>query len=212
MSYYHIINIKMDKKNNSISADLADSCWEPSRWVHLKDLCDKETFEEKYANLMYNLISGNYHPSLNTRYSRLVMNPYLKNYCDDVHDIGELKTYYKYKEVIIGIINDDYDKCVVLKSERELYPNRYYKLTPIKIKVNQYGGNYYTNEKGELYCYKQGKLYFCDSTNKDYGYPLYVPLDVKKYFEINGFLKCSNNIETNKQSNNIEKEIEYEFE
>lgn len=212
MSYYHIKNINVDRKNNCISADLADSCWHPLDWFHINDLCDKTKFEDKYANFIYNLVTGNFHPISNNKYSKIVMNHYLSNYYDDAHDIGELNTYDKYKDVIKGIMNNDYSKCIILKSDRELNPNRYYKLTPIKTNINKCNADYYTNEKGELYCISEGKLKRCDSTEKNYGYPLYEPQDVECFINNNDFLKNSANISSNKQCNDLEKEMEYELE
>lgn len=72
MGYYHIKNIKVDRKNNSISADLADSNWEPLDWFYVDNLSDSEKFENKYANFIYNLVSGNFHPSPNNKYSKIV--------------------------------------------------------------------------------------------------------------------------------------------
>lgn len=140
------------------------------------------------------------------------MNPYLRNYYDDAHDIGVLNTYDKYKEVIQGIMNNDYSKCIILKSDRELNPNRYYKLTPIETNISNYNFDYYTNAIGDLYCIKEGKLYYCDSTNKNYGYPYGMVWDMKCFINNNDFLKNSENISSIKQCADLEKEIEYELE
>ena len=53
MGYYHIKNIKIDRKNNNISADLADSNIYPKTYYHIDSLNDKGSFKEKYANFIY---------------------------------------------------------------------------------------------------------------------------------------------------------------
>ena len=90
MGFYHIKNIKLDKKNNNISADLADSNLEPRTYYHVDRLFDEDSFSEKYAQFIYNLVSGNFHPSRGSQYSKLVLNNWLDNYYDDVHDIEAL--------------------------------------------------------------------------------------------------------------------------
>jgi len=188
MSYYHIKNINIDKKNNCISADLADSCWQPLDWVHINDLFKEGSFEEKYANFIYNLVSGNFHPSSHNNYSKIVMNHYLNNYYDDAHDIGVLETYNKYKNVVNSLMNDDFSKCVELKSDRELNPDKYYVLEKTKVIDLKYDGDYYMNKKGELYSFNNGKFSLCSTMEKDYGCPLYTPLDIDKFKEYNDFL------------------------
>lgn len=188
MGYYHIKNIKIDKKGNKISADLADSNWYPIDYVHVEDLCDKKSFEEKYANFIYNVVVGNYHPNNSNKFSRLVMNYYLDNYYDDAHDIGEVETYNKYKDVINSILTYNSNKIVMLESDREINPEKYYVLKPIELNV-KYEGDYYANQKGEIYNYNNGKLSLCDNSLKNYGYPLSTPYhNMDKFIKYNDFL------------------------
>ena len=191
MSYYHISNINIDKENNNISADLADSCWTPIEYFHCDKLFDDDTFEEKYANFIYNAVSGNFHPNPDNIYSKLVMNNLLRNYYDDANDIGILKTYNKYKDVINGILTSDLSKCVKLESERTLNPEYYYALTPINIdEKSKNNGDYYINQKGDLFCFTEKGLMSCSTSENQYGYPLLVIYDDKeKYIEYNDFLK-----------------------
>ncbi len=184
MSFYYIKNIKLDKENNNISADLADSCWSPIEYSHINKLFDDDTFEEKYANFIYNLVSGNFHPAGSNKYSKLVMNNILDNYYDDVHDIGMLNTYNKYKDVIKGILSNNMSECQKLESDRALNPEKYYVLTNIKLENNK-DISYYTNKKGDLYCLKDKELMLCS----DEGEPLslvYYDLDMFKHY--NSFL------------------------
>lgn len=197
MSYYHIKNIKMDQKNNIISADLADSCWEPLTYSHIEDLYKEGTFEEKYEKLISNIIVGNLHPLESNKLSILVMNPLFSGYYDDMHDLGVNKTYQKYKSVINGVLTDNVEECIKLKSDRELNPDKYYVLHKIdsnKIKENT--NNYYENQKGELYCLENGNLKVCSTSKKNYGYPLYIPFDQDKFIEYNEFLKENKNEES----------------
>lgn len=189
MGFYHIKNIKIDELNNKISGDLADSNWHPLDYFHINDLCDKETFEEKYANFIYNIVCWNYHPAPNNKYFKLAMNDLLEDYYNDAHDIGEVDTYKKYKTVIEGILNNDHQKVIKLKSERELYPELYYQLNPVEIN-SKFEYDYYKNKKGELYCYIQGKgLQICLTNKKNYAYPIGQPIDKDKFYEYNDFLK-----------------------
>lgn len=205
MSYYHIKNIKIDRENNYISADLADSCWQPLDWFHVDNLCDKDTFKEKYANFIYNLVSGNFHPSSNNKYSKIVMNNYLKNYYDDAHDIGELETFYKYQTVVNAILRNDFSKVTILPSDREIRPHYYYDLLPFYV-TTKYNLSYYKNEKGELFGYDGEKLYCCVSLEKNYGYPISIPLDNEKFKEYNAFLNDKHN-----NKNDIEKDVEIDI-
>ena len=74
MSYYHIKNIHIDKTKNNISADLADSSLYPLTFYNTEFLCQRITFEETYAEFIYNLVSGNFHPTSNSKFSKLVLN------------------------------------------------------------------------------------------------------------------------------------------
>lgn len=188
MGYFRIKNIKFDKKNNKISADLADSNLYPIEYYHISDLSDCETFEEKYANFIYNVVSGNFHPQANNKYLKLVMNHLLENYYDDAHDIGNFATYEKYKDVVNGILTNNSNKCVLLESDRDINPERYYVLKPIKIK-SKYEGDFYINAKYELFNYIEGKgLFICDTGEKNYGYPLCEVRDMMKFKKYNDFL------------------------
>ena len=201
MGFFHIKNIKIDKKNNVISGDLADSNWTPIEYKHYDDFCFGDTFEEKYANFIYNVVSGNYHPMASNKYDKIMMNSKLCNYYQDAHDIGELETYRKYEEVVNGILNNNPEKVVVLESDRTLYPEKYYVLYPIEMEEqNKYknNGDFYTNSKDELYCFMNNKLMYCDN-EKNYGYPYYSVYDNEKdmFEKYNKFLNKENNEEIN---------------
>lgn len=195
MGFYHLKNIKIEKRNNKISADLADSNWEPIEYKHYDDFCCGDTFEEKYANFIYNVVCGNYHPVASNKYDRIMMNGFLHNYYQDAHDIGEVETYRKYKEVIESILKRDITNCVRLESDRKLNPERYYVLNPLEVDC-QYKdmGLFYQNIKGELYCLTEKGLMFCSTEENNYGYPYYlVDNDEKIKFETyNEFLNNNN--------------------
>ena len=122
MSYYHIKNINIDKKKNNISADLADSSLYPLTFYNSEFLCQRNTFEETYAEFIYNLVSGNFHPTSNSKYSRLVLNNYLDNYYEDVKDIGVVETYKKYKDNVDAILSGNLSKIKHIESDKELHP------------------------------------------------------------------------------------------
>ena len=122
MSYYHIKNIHIDKTKNNISADLADSSLYPLTFYNTEFLCQRITFEETYAEFIYNLVSGNFHPTSNSKFSKLVLNHDLENYYEDAHNIGKLETYYKYKNNIDAILktNNTYKAKVTLNYNERL--------------------------------------------------------------------------------------------
>jgi len=190
MSYYHIKNIDIDRKNNKISADLADSNLYPITYYHVDNLSKAETFEEKYADFIYNVVSGNFHPQRNNKFYRIMMDHWLENYYDDAYDIGTLETYHKYKDVVDGLLTNNQNKLVLLQSERELNPERYYVLKPIKLDV-EYDGDYYINGKGTIYNYTKEKgLLDCENRNvSTYGKPYGKPFELDKFIEYNDFLK-----------------------
>jgi len=199
MGFYHIKNIKIDKKNNVISGELADSNWTPIEYTYYEDFCLGDTFEEKYANFIYNIVSGNYHPMASNKYDKIMMNSILHNYYQDAHDIGHLETYQKYKEVIDGILNNKPEKVVVLESDRTLNPEKYYVLHPIELEENnkyKNNGDFYINSKDELYCFMDNKLMYCDN-EKNYGYPYYCVNDRDnlgdRFEKYNDFLKPTSN-------------------
>jgi len=191
VGYYHIKNIRLDKKGNKISADFADNNWQPLDWFHVDDLAkEKNGFDEKYANLIYNLVAGNFHPVSNSVYSRIVMNHYLKNYYQDAYDIGELATYNKYKGNIEKLFDNNDNECIEIKSDRELNPEKYYVLDKYDDSDLEYKGEYYVNQVGEIFCIKDNKLMTCDNRKTNYGYPISeVYYDKEKYYEYNDFLK-----------------------
>jgi len=190
MSYYHIKNIDISKKKNKISADLADSSLYPISYFHVDNLSNKETFEEKYADFIFNVVSGNFHPQRNNVFYRIMMDHWLENYYDDAHDIGSLATYHKYKDVVDGLLTNNESKLVMLPSERELNPERYYVLKPIKLDVD-YDGDYYINEKGVIYNYTKEKgLQDCENREiSTYGKPYGKPYELDKFIQYNKFLK-----------------------
>lgn len=197
MGYNHIKNIKIDKKNNKISADLASSNWTPIEYTHYDDFCLGDTFEEKYANFIYNVVVGMYHPMASNKYNKIMMNGLLHNYYQDASDIGQLETYRKYKDVIDGILDDNKEKCIRLQSDRMLNPKKYYVLEPIELPENnkyKNNGDFYINQKGELYCFKDDKLMYCNN-DKNYGYPYYSVYDENKvmFEKYNDFLNSNQN-------------------
>lgn len=194
MSFCYIKNIKLDKKNNNISADLADSNVFPKTYYHIDSLYNDSSFNEKYAKFISDIVSGALHPNGNNHYSKLVLNHWLDNYYDDVHDIGVIETYRKYESVVNAILRNDYAKCAQLPSDRELNPDRYYILQETNINSN-FDYPYYTNQKGELYCIKDGKLQSCISSKKNYGYPIGTVDNIDKYIEYNDFLAKDRELE-----------------
>ena len=190
MSYYHIKNIHIDKTKNNISADLADSSLYPLTFYNTEFLCQRITFEETYAEFIYNLVSGNFHPTSNSKFSKLVLNHDLENYYDDAHNIGKLETYYKYKNNIDAILSGNLSRIKNIESDKEMYPEKYYVLTKLDLDIG-YDYDYYINKRGKLYTFINNNIMSCSQDDKNYGYPLSVVYgkEKEKLLEYNDFFK-----------------------
>lgn len=190
MSYYHIKNIHIDKTKNNISADLADSSLYPLTFYNTEFLCQRITFEETYAEFIYNLVSGNFHPTSNSKFSKLVLNHDLENYYEDAHNIGKLETYYKYKNNIDAILSGNLSKIKNIESDKEMHPEKYYVLTKLDLDIG-YDYEYYINKRGKLYTFINNKIMSCSQDDKNYGYPLSAIYgkEKEKLLEYNDFLK-----------------------
>lgn len=190
MSYYHIKNIHIDKTKNNISADLADSSLYPLTFYNTEFLCQRITFEETYAEFIYNLVSGNFHPTSNSKFSKLVLNHDLENYYDDAHSIGKLETYYKYKNNIDAILSGNLSRIKNIESDKEMHPEKYYVLTKLDLDIG-YDYEYYINKRGKLYTFINNKIMSCSQDDKNYGYPLSAVYgkEKEKLLEYNDFFK-----------------------
>ena len=190
MSYYHIKNIHIDKTKNNISADLADSSLYPLTFYNTEFLCQRITFEETYAEFIYNLVSGNFHPTSNSKFSKLVLYHDLENYYEDAHNIGKLETYYKYKNNIDAILSGNLSKIKNIESDKEMHPEKYYVLTKLDLDIG-YDYEYYINKRGKLYTFINNKIMSCSQDDKNYGYPLSVVYgkEKEKLLEYNDFFK-----------------------
>lgn len=190
MSYYHIKNIHIDKTKNNISADLADSSLYPLTFYNTEFLCQRITFEETYAEFIYNLVSGNFHPTSNSKFSKLVLNHDLENYYDDAHNIGKLETYYKYKNNIDAILSGNLSRIKNIESDKEMHPEKYYVLTKLDLDIG-YDYEYYINKRGKLYTFINNKIMSCSQDDKNYGYPLSAVYgkEKEKLLEYNDFFK-----------------------
>lgn len=190
MSYYHIKNINIDKTKNNISADLADSSLYPLTFYNTEFLCQRKTFEETYAEFIYNLVSGNFHPTSDSKFSKLVLNHDLENYYDDAHNIGKLETYYKYKNNIDAILSGNLSRIKNIESDKEMHPEKYYVLTKLDLDIG-YDYEYYINKRGKLYTFINNKIMSCSQDDKNYGYPQSVVYgkEKEKLLEYNDFFK-----------------------
>lgn len=190
MSYYHIKNIHIDKTKNNISADLADSSLYPLTFYNTEFLCQRITFEETYAEFIYNLVSGNFHPTSNSKFSKLVLNHDLENYYEDAHNIGKLETYYKYKNNIDAILSGNLSRIKNIESDKEMHPEKYYVLTKLDLDIG-YDYEYYINKRGKLYTFINNKIMSCSQDDKNYGYPLSAVYgkEKEKLLEHNDFFK-----------------------
>ena len=120
MGYYHIKNLDINKKNGTITAEFADSNTFPR--TYWKSEIKGKTFHEKYSYLMYDIITGNYHPNSSSKYNVLCntwAEPSLVNFTGDCEILGVERAYDKYKNVIEAILQ--HKKPEIIKSEIELH-------------------------------------------------------------------------------------------
>lgn len=124
MASDYIKNIKFDKKNNKIIADIADGNIYPLEFLENRELYSHiAPYEEKYSTLINELISGVircYYES--NKLSRLECAKALKNYNDDFRVLGAIGVYEKYKNAINQILNEglENEKQEYIPSELEL--------------------------------------------------------------------------------------------
>lgn len=120
MSFYYMKNLDIDEKNGTIATELAESNVSPMNYF--KAEIKGKNFHEKYSNLLYDIITGSYHPLGSSKYSVLCntwCEPALKNFTGDCTIIGVEKAYDKYKNVIDAIIQGKEPE--IIKSEIELH-------------------------------------------------------------------------------------------
>lgn len=153
MGYYHIKNIDIDKKNETITAEFADSNTFPT--TYWKSEIKGNTFHEKYSYLIYDIITGNYHPTSSSKYNVLCntwAEPALANFTGDCNILGVERAYDKYKNVIEAILQKKEPE--IIKSEIELHykldygKNKDYSALKIKIRnLCDFMGEIRRNEK-----------------------------------------------------------------
>ena len=136
------------------------------------------------------MVSGNFHPTSNSKYSKLVLNNYLDNYYEDAKDIGVVETYKKYKDNVDAILSGNLSKIKHIESDKELHPEKYYLLTKLDLDTG-YNYDYYINRKGKLYTFVNNKIMCCSQSEKNFGYPLSTVYgkEKEKLLEYNDFLK-----------------------
>jgi hypothetical protein len=120
MGFYYMKNLDIDKKNGTITAEFADSNVDPISYF--KSEIKGKDFHEKYSYLMYDIITGNYHPLGSSKYSALCntwCEPALENFTGDCTIIGVERAYDKYKKVIDAIIQKKEPE--IIKSEIDLH-------------------------------------------------------------------------------------------
>lgn len=146
MSYYKIKNLKIDKKNNKISCDIADSSirsWD-NKFVfdHCDDIYDNlKTIGDKICTLYYNIIEGNIHID-SGKYKDLVctfitFNDFIKEYRDirckeDIKENELYNLYLKYENDFKDYLKKD---CVL---KQKGFNNRFI----VRVNKNSISINY----------------------------------------------------------------------
>lgn len=151
MSYYVGKNLKMDKKNNKISCELADSCWRDFEdkliFEKVDDLYNNlNKLEDKKSNLYYDVICGNLH--LSGKYSDLICSfDYFENFVNEFRDVlnndnrKDLDLYNVFLKYKKDIDRYTIKNCILRQKE---YDNRYITKTN---KNSVFIGYYKTNAK-----------------------------------------------------------------
>lgn len=120
MSYYILKNLKLDKKNNKMSAEVADSCWRDNNDKFIFDKTEDiypsiKTWEEKYAHLIWSIIRGGVRIEGNSKLKRLEGldgQGGLGNCYDECNKLNDVELYNKYKDVIDGILKEE-KNCII---------------------------------------------------------------------------------------------------
>ncbi|MCI8617465.1 MAG: hypothetical protein HFJ60_04385 [Clostridia bacterium] len=136
----YIKNLRMDRKNNIMTADIADMRSYPITFDNVELYKKKESFEEKYSALIFDIVSGMLHfTNSSHRLAKLGFGEKtsveLQNYYDDYRVLGSLGVYKKYENKINQILNNGIDgrKLEIIPSELELHykmetlPNKNFK-------------------------------------------------------------------------------------
>lgn len=123
MSYYILKNLKLDEKNNKMSAEVADSCWRDDSGKFIFDKTEDiypsiKTWEEKYAHLIWSIISGGVRIEGNNKLKRLEGldgQAGLGKYYEECHKLNDVELYDKYKDVIEGILKEEKNSIIKFK-------------------------------------------------------------------------------------------------
>ncbi|WP_304683090.1 hypothetical protein [uncultured Clostridium sp.] len=136
----YIKNLRIDIKNNMMTADIADMKSYPITFDNVELYKKKESFEEKYSALIFDIVSGMLHfTNSSHKLAKLGFGEKtaveLKNYYDDYRVLGSIGVYKKYENKINQILNNGIEgrKLEIIPSEVELHykmetlPNRSFK-------------------------------------------------------------------------------------
>ena len=128
MSSDYIRNLKIEKEKNRMTADIADMRSFPITFRNVELYKNHRNFEEKYSELIFDIISGLLH--FKNKSNKLARLGYgektaveLKNYYDDYKVLGSTGVYKKYEEKIKQILKEGTEnrKLEIIPSEMELH-------------------------------------------------------------------------------------------
>lgn len=140
MSYYILKNLKLDPKNNKISASVADSSWRDANNKYIYDKTDDiyssiPTWEEKYAHFIWSLLRGGIRIEGNNKYKRLEGlsgQKGLPEYYSVCSQNTDNELYLKYKDIIEDILNEKKEYIIRFKNSMAYLKSmgtKYYKYT-----------------------------------------------------------------------------------
>lgn len=140
MSYYILKNLKLDKKNNKMSAEVADSCLRDNSGKFIFDKTEDiypsiKTWKEKYAHLIWSILTNGVRIEGNSKLKKLEGldgQGGIGNYYEECQKLNDVELYDKYKNAIEDILNEK--KEYILKhKQNDMYiksiGQKYYKCT-----------------------------------------------------------------------------------
>lgn len=149
MGYLIVKNLKLDKKNNRISGDVADSnvtdyndnyMYYPTEDIY----SSLKTWEEKYARLVYSVITGGIHIYGSHKLRKIELGTNIKeleNYMEEARELGYVGVYNKHKDLIESIFKEKREYIIKFTEDkgylRKIDTRNYY-LTLIPENAKKY--------------------------------------------------------------------------
>lgn len=105
MSFYYVKSIKLDRDNNKITMEAAESNVYPRTWFY-SEYGAKEniSFEEKVKNMLFSMMAGNLKPSASSKYYKIISE------CEEY--LAKVSAGYDVFKIDLEYSTDLYDQAV----------------------------------------------------------------------------------------------------